>query len=164
MGGTWGTLAAVVAVLFVCGVVARRSRFTRAAIVLASALATTGLLVLSLKWFASRGHDGVFYGFGVGEGGIMFPSGHTAMAFAACAVIGAVWRKARWPAWAIAAGVAISRATLIHFLSDVVGGAIMGAAVGQGITGWAINAGFLALDGDPHAAPPSDAARPPAKR
>lgn len=151
-GGDLVTLAAVVAVLFVCGLLARRSRLTRAAVVLASALTATGLVVLSLKWLASRGPDGVFYGFGAGEGGILFPSGHTAMAFAACTVIGLIWRKARWPAWAIAVGVAVSRATLIHFLSDVVAGAVIGMLVGRLVTGWAAKAGFLDLDSHPRTA------------
>jgi len=145
-GGDLVTLAAVVAVLFVCGLIARRSRFTRAAVVIAAALVATGLVVLSLKWLASRGPDGVFYGFGAGEDSIMFPSGHTAMAFAACTVIGLIWRNARWPACVIALGVAVSRATLIHFLSDVVAGAVIGTLVGGLVTGWAAKAGFLTLD------------------
>jgi len=157
-------LAAMVATLFASGLVARRSRFTRAAVVLASALTATGLVVLSLKWLASRGPDGVFYGFGAGEGGIMFPSGHTAMAFAACVVIGAVWRKARWPACAIAVGVAISRVCLAHFFSDVVAGAVIGAAVGQGVVDWAGKERFLELDSGRHAEPAPDPASPPAKR
>lgn len=148
-GGDLVTLAAVVSILFACGLLARRSRLTRAAVVLASALTATGLVVLALKWLASRGPDGVFYGFGAGDEGIMFPSGHTAMAFAACVVIGTVWRKARWPAWVIAAGVAVSRATLIHFLSDVVAGAFIGMLVGQFVTDWAAKAGFVKLDPDP---------------
>jgi membrane-associated phospholipid phosphatase len=163
-GGDLVTLGAVVAILFACGLVARRSRFTRAAAVLASTLVTTGLAVLSLKWLASRGPDGAFHGFGAGEGGIMFPSGHTAMAFAACTVIGMVWRNARWPAWAIAISVAVSRATLIHFLSDVVAGALIGVLVAQLVTDWAAKKGFLDLDSGPHAAPAPDPARPPAKR
>jgi membrane-associated phospholipid phosphatase len=152
-GGDLVTLAAVVAALFACGLVAHRSRLTRAAAVVASALTATGLGVLSLKWLASRDPNGVFQGFGAGKGGVMFPSGHTAMAFAACAVIGMVWRNARWPACVIAAGVAVSRATLIHFLSDVVAGALIGAAVGRLVTGWVAKKGFLELDPGPRAAP-----------
>jgi membrane-associated phospholipid phosphatase len=163
-GGDLVTLAAVVAVLFVCGLIARRSRFTRAAVVIAAALVATGLVVLSLKWLASRGPDGVFYGFGAGEHGIMFPSGHTAMAFAACTVIGLIWRNARWPACVIALGVAVSRATLIHFLSDVVAGAVIGTLVGGLVTGWAAKRGFLDLDAGSRGAPAPDPARPPAKR
>jgi membrane-associated phospholipid phosphatase len=161
-GGDLVTLAAVVAVLFICGLFARRSRLIRAAIVLASALAATGLVVLSLKWLASRGPDGVFYGFGAGgEEGIMFPSGHTAMAFAACSVIGLIWRKARWPACVIALCVAVSRVTLIHFLSDVVAGALIGAAVGRGIAQWAAMAGLLDLDSQARTAPVPDPNSPP---
>lgn len=142
------TFAALVVILFAFGLATRRPRPTRAAVVLASALVGTGLVVLSLKWLTSRTPDGVFHGFGAAKEGIMFPSGHTAMAFAACTVIGAVWQKARWPAWIIAAGVAISRATLIHFFSDVVAGAVIGMLVGQLVTGWAAKAGFLKLDVD----------------
>jgi membrane-associated phospholipid phosphatase len=159
--GNAATIAAVVAILFTAGFIARRSRLIRAAVVLASALVGTGIVVLSLKWLASRGSDGVFHGFGVGEGGIMFPSGHTAMAFTACAVIGAVWRKARWPACGIAAGVAISRATLIHFLSDVVAGALIGVIVGRLVTRWAAEAGFLNLDSEPRTVSASDPHSPP---
>jgi membrane-associated phospholipid phosphatase len=159
-GGDLVTLAAVVGILLATGLIARRSRLGRAAVVLASALTATGLIVLSLKWLANRGEDGVFHGFWAGGQGIMFPSGHTAMAFAACAVIGAVWRKARWPACVIAAGVAVSRATLIHFLSDVVAGALIGVFVGQLVTAWAAKAGFLELDVDPRTAPLPDPGKP----
>lgn len=153
-------LAAMVATLFASGLLAHRSRFIRAAVVLASALTATGLVVLSLKWLASRGPDGVFYGFGAGEEGIMFPSGHTALAFAACAVIGAVWRKARWPACAIALGVAISRVSLEHFLSDVVAGALIGVLVGRLVTGWAAKAGYLHLTSPSRTALVPDPDRP----
>lgn len=137
------TLAAVVILLLVWGQVARRSTLTRTGIVLASTLIVTALVVIMLKWLASRGPDGAFHGFGTGEGGIMFPSGHTAMAFAACTVIGSIWRKVRWPAWGLAAGVAISRVALTHFLSDAVAGALVGAAVSRGIAEWAVEAGFV---------------------
>jgi membrane-associated phospholipid phosphatase len=155
------TLAALVAVFFGFSLVRRRSGFTGVAVVLASALVATGLAVLSLKWLAGRGPDGVFHGFGAGDGRIMFPSGHTAMAFAACEVIGLIWPKARWPVFAVAAGVAVSRATLIHhFMSDVVAGALIGVLVGRLATDWAAKKGFLELDSGPDAAP----ARPPDKR
>jgi len=125
-GGDVVTLVALVGILLACGLVARQSRVVRAAVVLASALAGTALVVLSLKWLASRGPHGVFHGFGAAENGIMFPSGHTA--------------------WVIALGVAVSRATLIHFLSDVVAGAVIGAAVGHGVARWWAAQGFLELD------------------
>ena len=116
------------------------------------ALVATGVVVMWLKMVASRGEDGVFHGFWAGERGIMFPSGHTAAAFATCAVIGSLWRNARWPAWVIAAGVAFSRAMLSHFLSDVVAGALIGVLVGRLVTRWAAKAGFLKLDSDPRTA------------
>jgi membrane-associated phospholipid phosphatase len=153
-GGDLITLAALIAILLTCGLFLRRPRVTRAATVLASALAVTGFVVLSLEWLASRGPDGGFYLLGAGEWAIMFPSGHTAMAFAACTVLGTVWRNARWPAWVIAVGVAASRAILIHFLSDVVAGALIGTAVGRGVVDWAAVQGFLELDSPPQAVPP----------
>jgi membrane-associated phospholipid phosphatase len=157
-------LAAAVMILFACGLVTRRARLTRGAVVLAPALVGTALVVLSLKWLAGRGPDGMFYGFGTGDGRILFPSGHTAMAFAACAVIGAAWRKLRWPGYGIAVGVAISRVTLIHFLSDVVAGALIGVIVGRLVTDWAVSKDFLTLDSGPRATPATDPASPPAKR
>jgi membrane-associated phospholipid phosphatase len=163
-GGDVVTLAAVVVALFACGLVAGRSRITRAAFVLASALAATALVVLSVKWLASRGPDGVFHGFGAGDGGIMFPSGHTAMAFAACTVIGLIWQKARWPACLIAVCVAVSRATLIHFLSDVVAGALIGTAVAQGVASWAVVQGFLELEAGPRGASTAEPAGTSAER
>jgi membrane-associated phospholipid phosphatase len=162
--GNPATVATVVVILFASGRLAHRSRVTRAAVVLASALAVTGLVVLSLKWLASRGPDGVFYGFGAAEDGVMFPSGHTAMAFAACTVIGMVWRNARWPACLVAVGVAVSRATLIHFLSDVVAGTLIGVAVGQGVARWWAAHGFLEVDDGPQAAPASDTGGHPAEQ
>jgi len=163
-GGDLVTLATIVVALLSAGLVARRSRLTRAAAVLAVALVATGVVVMWLKMVASRGEDGVFHGFWTGKRGIMFPSGHTALAFAACVVIGAVWRRLRWPAWVIAAGVAFSRATLIHFLSDVVAGAFVGVLVGQFVTNWAAKKGFLELDSGSRGAPAADPARPPAER
>lgn len=162
--GSPAALAAVVLALLAAGLVARRSRLTRAAAVLACALIGTALVVLSLKWLAGRGPDGVFHGFGAGDGRILFPSGHSAMAFAACAVIGSVWRKTRWPAGVIAAGVALSRVTLFHFLSDVVAGALIGLLVGSVVTNWAAKKGFLDLDSGPHAATATDHARAPGKQ
>ena len=160
-GGDLVTLATAVVALLGAGLVARRSQLTRAAAVLAVALVATGVVVMWLKMVASRGGDGVFHGFWEGESGIMFPSGHTAMAFAACTVIGMVWRRARWPTFAIAAGVAVSRTIMFHFLSDVVAGALVGVLVGQLVTGWAVKKGFLELDPGPHVAPAPDPDRAP---
>jgi membrane-associated phospholipid phosphatase len=138
------TLALVILVLLVHGLITHQAKSTRAAAILAAAFISTAIVVVPLKWLASRGPDGVFYLFGrMGDKGIMFPSGHAALAFAACAVIATVWPAVRWPVWAIAVGVAVARVILVHFLSDVVAGAFIGAAVGQGVVGMAVKAGFL---------------------
>jgi len=133
-------------VLLVGGLVTGRFRGRRAPAVLGAALAATAFLVWALKWLANRGVDGVFYGFWQGERGIMFPSGHTAMAFAVCTVIGRVWPRARWPALLIAVGVAVSRVCLVHFLSDVVAGALLGSAVGWSAVDRAARTAFLSLE------------------
>jgi undecaprenyl-diphosphatase len=59
------------------------------------------------------------------------PSGHAMMAFAGAVVLAAVLPRARWALLALAAGVALSRVYLgVHFPSDVIVGAVLGAAIG----------------------------------
>lgn len=62
-----------------------------------------------------------------------FPSGHAAMAFAAATVVGLYSRQARgWAASLVAATlIGLSRVYLgLHYPSDIVAGAILGAGVG----------------------------------
>ena len=66
-----------------------------------------------------------------------FPSSHAANAFALAWVLSARWRRG-WPAFAgVAVLVAFSRMYLgRHYLSDVVAGALLGAAVAWAVQRW----------------------------
>lgn len=63
-----------------------------------------------------------------------FPSGHAATAFAAAAAVGALHPRLRWPLFAVAALVGLSRVYLgVHYGLDVLAGATLGTAVGLGV-------------------------------
>jgi LmbE family N-acetylglucosaminyl deacetylase/membrane-associated phospholipid phosphatase len=158
--GDLATLTTVIAMLFVVGLITRRASLLRTSVLLALALTGTGLVVWSLKWLANRSADGAFHGYWTGERGVVFPSGHTAIAFAACIVIGTMWRKARWPTCVMAAGVAIAQTILFHYLSDVLTGALLGVLVGHLVTGYAARTGFVNLVPDSPATPAVDPHRP----
>lgn len=74
-----------------------------------------------------------------------FPSGHTATAFAAAAVVGTFYPRLRWPLYGLAALVGMSRVYLgVHFALDVLAGAILGLSIGLGIA-WAAKKGWRCL-------------------
>ena len=59
------------------------------------------------------------------------PSGHAMMAFAGATLLALVAPRLRWAFLALAVGVALSRVYLgVHFPSDVMVGAVIGAAIG----------------------------------
>jgi membrane-associated phospholipid phosphatase len=63
-----------------------------------------------------------------------FPSGHSTTAFAAAVAIAIARPALRVWALAVAAVVAVSRVYLgMHYLGDVLGGALLGSAIGAGI-------------------------------
>jgi len=63
-----------------------------------------------------------------------FPSGHATTAFAAAAAIALLCPRARWPALALAALIAVSRVFLgVHFWLDVIAGALLGVGVGVAV-------------------------------
>ncbi len=72
-----------------------------------------------------------FFPFHDGDGYASFPSGHTARAFAAVAVLWIAYPRGRW-LWAV--GGAILGVSLVgmnyHFVSDVIAGGVIGGVVG----------------------------------
>ena len=73
------------------------------------------------------------------------PSGHAMNAFTGAVLLGAVVPRARWPLLGLAALIALSRVYLgVHFPSDVIAGAILGAAVGAAAA-WLLTHGEDAL-------------------
>jgi membrane-associated phospholipid phosphatase len=91
-------------------------------------------------------------------GGLGMPSSHALVAFGAAAVLARIYPRARIIWWGLAWGCGLSRvAAGAHFLSDVVGAAIIGWLVGALVWRWrdpAIDATTAA----PHAAAPTAAA------
>jgi len=60
-----------------------------------------------------------------------FPSGHTMTAFSIALVVSYFYPGLEWPLYFLALSIAISRVVLgMHFLSDVLAGAVLGSALG----------------------------------
>lgn len=107
----------------------------RASLLLVVTMAVGGLITLLLKRGVARARPEVFFeqGFyGLGTPFLSkspfnsFPSSHTLTAFAVAAVIGILAPRWRWPAFAVAAVVALSRlVNLDHYPSDVLAAAFI---------------------------------------
>ena len=60
-----------------------------------------------------------------------FPSGHTMSAFSIALVVSYFYPTLQWPLYFLAVSIGLSRVVLgMHFLSDVLAGAVLGSALG----------------------------------
>src|SRR5271169_679152 len=60
-----------------------------------------------------------------------FPSGHTMSAFSIALVVSYFYPTLQWPLYFLAVSIGLSRIVLgMHFLSDVLAGAVLGSALG----------------------------------
>jgi undecaprenyl-diphosphatase len=60
-----------------------------------------------------------------------FPSGHTMTAFSIALVVSYFYPQLQWPLYFLALSISVSRIVLgMHFLSDVLAGALLGTALG----------------------------------
>jgi undecaprenyl-diphosphatase len=60
-----------------------------------------------------------------------FPSGHTMTAFSIALVLSYFYPSLQWPMYFLAISIAVSRVVLgMHFLSDVLAGAVLGSGLG----------------------------------
>lgn len=114
---------------------------------LIASVAVSGILVNVLKWvfgrarpeFLQPGETANWTLFNSDWGFQSFPSGHTTTVFAATYVLAAMFPRFRWFIWGLAVCGGLGRiAEGAHFLSDVIAGAVLGAA-----TAWWLKA-FLA--------------------
>ncbi len=103
-------------------------------------------------------HPGLVRILGNPPGGTSFPSAHTAAAFAAAWVLAELFPAGRALFWTLAVLVALARVYVgAHYPLDVIGGALLGVAIG-----WIVIGGRDGLTRNPIQAPPpvSDSPHP----
>jgi undecaprenyl-diphosphatase len=128
----WVKSLLIVAIGLVADVVSRR-RFPLGGVLAAVSYAVATVLANVLKEAFDRprppvGHTEIHPLVAVPDSASM-PSGHAAGAFAAVVAIGLVHPRLRWPLLGLAALIALSRVWLgVHYLTDVIAGAALGAA------------------------------------
>jgi membrane-associated phospholipid phosphatase len=121
---------------------ARRRLFPRVAMLTALGVGVAATLVTVLKQLADRTRpavaDPAITSLVQTPQSASFPSGHSATAFAAATIVGALCPRFRWSLLAAASLVAASRVYLgVHYLIDVLAGATLGMAVGLVVVGLA---------------------------
>jgi undecaprenyl-diphosphatase len=120
----------------------RRCLFPRVAVLTAVGVGVTATIVTVLKQLVDRTRpalaDPAITSLVQTPQSASFPSGHSATAFAAATIVGALCPRFRWPLLAAASLVAASRVYLgVHYLIDVLAGATLGVAVGLAVVGLA---------------------------
>jgi undecaprenyl-diphosphatase len=133
----WVKSLLIVAIGLVADVMSRR-RFPLAGVLAAVSYAVATVLASVLKEAFDRprppvGDPEIHPLVAVPHSGSI-PSGHAAGAFAAVVAVGLVHPRLRWPLLALAALIALSRVWLgVHYLTDVIAGAALGAAVAYAV-------------------------------
>jgi membrane-associated phospholipid phosphatase len=142
LASTWWVKVPLIAAVGACGDATCRRRIPAGALTALGAGTLASLAVVGLKDYFERARppvaDPSLDPIGVIPESASFPSGHAATAFAAAVAVGLLYPRLRRPLLALAALVALSRVYLgVHFVTDIVVGSVLGAAIGFA-SGWAV--------------------------
>jgi undecaprenyl-diphosphatase len=146
-----GTGEALFLISALCYILRRKKDKGALAILLFAALTVTYYAVSSIKWAVGRPRPFTFMPdanlFAV-EKGFSFPSNHAASAFMAATILSGFFGAWRVGLFFVAALVGYSRVYLgVHFLSDVLAGAIVGIVIGHAVLHAGKAAGLCECDG-----------------
>jgi len=142
ISGDGATFLVAGAALFGSGLLADNERLADSGFLAFESVAYAGILATAIKSLAGRERPATaedqwnFQGPGSGSSNSSFVSGEAAVAFAFASSMSEVWQNnwVTWPAYIFATGVALQRVNdNRHWLSDVVGAAFLGQAVGKNI-------------------------------